>query len=412
MSRIMKLLAVANDENASPHERALAEETAERMMAKHMIDRFEAEQAAKKAGTATQRKPIQEDWEFASNAYVTKDGSGAEFDGQIRALMDAVLRHCNIRINPNYTYAKKVVGEDFETTRYSTDHSRKIYKIVGFPEDIAYAERIWFNVFRTFVSHINPQWDLDQNIEYNAYNFASAGVSWKQQVLLAEAAGDSRIEWPWRYQGENRNDKFFSSWNAGITIDPGNEPWGRSIHKLKRACKKYCDTHGVQYPYSGGAKLRMSSRNSFAQSYRSTIESRLQEIRKKAQEGDDGADRDKFALAIRDTSERVDEEFYHLFPDYDPEVRRKKQEEEAWRLAVLWASLSPAEQKRILREQEEEEVRWYRQQSKARRNYRTVREDPSTRFDEAAWNRGRNAAQSVNLRNDAEVKKETRKEID
>ena len=62
---------------------------------------------------------------------------------------------------------------------------------------------------------------------------------------------------------------------AGALIDPGNDAWGRSIHKLKRACKKYCTDHGVEYPYAGGTKLRLASRASFARSYNSTIGSRL-----------------------------------------------------------------------------------------------------------------------------------------
>jgi len=41
-----------------------------------------------------------------------------------------------------------------------------------------------------------------------------------------------------------------------------------------------------------------------------------------------------------------------------------------------------------------------------------VREDPTNRYDAAAWERGRQAGQSVNLRADEEVKEQVRKEID
>lgn len=412
MSRIMKLLNLANDEGAQPAERKLAEEHAERLMAQHMVDRFEAEQKAK-GNYHQKRKPIQETWEIVMSAYKSKtsDTSGNEFDYQVVDMMKYVLQHCGVRVNPNFTYAKKVMHAGTEQEYQGTDYSKRAYQIVGFAEDIAYAERIWFNVFRTFVSNVNPQWDISQPLEYNAYNFASAGVSWKQQVLLAEAAGDTRIEWPWRYQGEDRSQPFYSSFQANALIDPGNKPWGQSIHKLKRACKKYSDSNNVPYPYAGGTKLRVATRNSFARSYRQTIKERLNEIRKLAQTGEDHVDSNKFAVAIKDTKERVDEEFERLFPEFSEEARRKQQEAYEFERAVLWAALTPAEQAKVLREEAREEQRYQRRRAASRRNFGAIREDSAQKYDHAAWERGRSAAQTVNLRADAEVKKETRKEI-
>lgn len=408
MSKVMKLLERANHPDTPPHEAALAEQLAEKIMAKHMIDRFEAEQLAKKRGE-TVRRPVQEEWEFHKGAY-SKGNDDYEFEAQIESLMQTVLAHCNIRINRRGEYRKKVVGEDFGDVRYSVDYSTRVFKIVGFPEDIAYAERIWFNVFRTFVSNVNPTWDNSKSIEYNAYNFASAGVSWKQQVLLAEAAGDSRINWPWRYQGEDRNQPFYSSHMAGSPIDPGNDAWGKGIHQLKRACKKYSVEHEVAYPYAAGSKLRIASRNSFASSYRSTMEQRLVAMRTEAQK-DTGVGKEQFALAIRDTAERVEEEFYRLFPEYDPEVQARKRKDEEWARAAIWASLSPEEQRKALREEAAEYDKWERRSARARRNFRSVR-DSGRPYDEAAWDRGRSAANSVNLRDDAEVQKTQRKGIE
>lgn len=414
MSRIMKLLNLAADEEgATSHERQAAEEMAERLMEKHMVDRFEAEQAAKKMGNSI-RKPIQDSWEIYMSAIKVDDPTvaNAEFDAQILAMMQSVLKHCNVRVNTRFEYARKLIGEEFGTKKYATDYSRRVYKIVGFPEDIAYAERIWFNVFRTFVTNINPQWDVSKSIEWNAYNFASAGISWKQMVLIAEKAKDDRIEWPWRYQGDDKSAPFFSSFQAGIAIDPGNEPWGRSIHKLKRSCKKYCDDQGLDYPYARGAKLRVASRNSFARSYNATIGQRLEEIRRLAKQGADHVDENKFALAVRDTTERVDEEFYRLFPEFDPEVRRRQNEAAEREAQAAWASLTKAEKQQLLRKQEEDERRWARAARRGRRSYGTVREDPANRIDQAAWSRGERAAQSVNLRNDGEVQKPKTKGIE
>lgn len=412
MTRIMKLLNLANDESASPAERALAEEHAERMMAQHMVDRFEAEQKAKQFGTGT-RKPVKDEWIIQMSIPKTDEeyASASEFDFQIIGMMQYILEHCNVRVNKNWRHATKSMGEEFGVEKKATDYTKRVYNIVGFSEDIAYAERIWFRVYRMFVSNVNPQWDVDQPIDYNAYNFASAGVSWKQQVLIAENAKDTRLEWPWRYQKDDKDAPFYTTWQSGGLIDPGNEPWGRSIHKLKRACKKYCTDNNKTYPYAAGAKLRVATRNSFARSYKAEIVRRMDEIRAKAEQGEGHVDIDKFALAVVDTKQRVDEEFYRLFPEYDPAVQAEKRAREEFMRACEWAALTPTQQREVLKQQQEAEDRWIQNAMRARRNYRTIREDPAERYDGAAWERGREAAQKVNLRDDAEVKDENRKSI-
>jgi hypothetical protein len=130
-------------------------------------------------------------------------------------------------------------------------------------------------------------------------------------------------------------------------------------------------------------------------------------MRRKAQET--VGDSDRFALAIIDTKEQVDAEFYRLFPEFDPEVRRQQTEAEEWRRAVIWASLSPAEQAKILKEQAREEARWRRRAASARSNYGRIRENPYENVENAAWGRGRRVADKVNLRDDGEVKKQNRK---
>jgi hypothetical protein len=397
MARINKLLNMAADERTPEHERKSAEEFAERLMAQHMIEEHELRQAAERSGKRV-RTPVVFDWavNFAESANEAVADQW-EFDHQVLDMMMYVIEHCNVRVNPNYKYRD----------------GQRVYQIVGFKDDITYAERIWFNVFKTFVSNVNPHWDVDKSIEFNAYNFASAGVSWKDQVLLAEKAKDTRLEWPWRYQDTDPEADFYTrySWTAGDPIIRDNEPWGKSIHKLKRACKKYCDSNGLDYPYAGGSKLRIATRNSFARSYRATIKQRLDDIRKLAQEGEEHVDAGKFALALVDTRERVDAEFYNVFPEFDPEVKKRKDAERMAAAQARWDNLSPKEQQKILRDRAREDAKWARRRNTARRNYRAVREDPTTRTDNAAWARGRQAAQTVNLRADEEVKKQNKKEI-
>ena len=392
MTRVMKLMALANDESATPAERQLAAERAEKIMADNMIDRFEAAQRLKN-GDTNARKPIHEKWVLP-----IADTGSYEFNGVVSELFQYVLQHCNIRLSHKVKHTNDG-GWEFD--------------VVGFREDIMYAERIWFNVFKAFVNNVNPKWSKENSIEYNAYMFASAGMSWKDQVLLAEKSGDDRIDWPWRYQNQNpadRNTYTEFGWKVGKPIDPGNAPWGRAIHKLKRACKKYCTDNGVEYPYASGKNLRTATRTSFARSYRSTITARLSELRRKAKV-DNVSDNNKFALALNDTRARVDEEFYRIFPEYDPENIRKRYEEEDFLRACEWAELTPEEQRRVLKEQAEQRAREERRASRAQRNYRAMREDPANRIDSAAWARGRDIASKVNLRADEEVSKQERQAV-
>ena len=108
---------------------------------------------------------------------------------------------------------------------------------------------------------------------------------------------------------------------------------------------------------------------------------------------------------------RVDEEFYRIFPQYDPENIRKKYEEEEFLRACEWAELTPEEQQQVLREQAEQRFREEKRANRARRNYRAMREDPADRIDSAAWARGRDVASKVNLRADEEVNEQERQAV-
>lgn len=380
----MKLLAMAEDESCTPDERKAFEERADALMAKHMIDRMEAEEALKRAGGDITRKPVVDSWQIQLSAHRSEfTGGNYEFDGHLVDMMKYILKHCNVRVNPDYKYVTGNIRE---------------YQIVGFTEDIRYAERIWFNVFKAFVGNVNPHWEVSASLGENAYNYACAGVQWKHQVLLAEKAGDTRLEFPIRM--------------GDVPIEsPDNKPWWRSVGKLRRECQKYCKDNELMYPYTNGSQLRVASRVSFARSYRATIKGRLDDMRKKSEKQFDVSDSNKFALAVIDTAEKVDEAFYLAFPQYRPDNVRKRQEEQEFRRACLWASLSPAEQRRVLRDEQREEEKWQRQYEREQRNFKVVREDPAERFNAVAWKRGETAANSVNLRADEEVKEETKREL-
>jgi hypothetical protein len=381
MSRIMKLLDKANHANTPPAEAKLAEEHAERLMAQWQIDRMDL--------TVEEKSKVETDyWDLRVG-----DVKG-EFAAHMSSLMKEVLKHCGVRVNEKFTYPKDDEGV--------TDWGTRRYQIVGFPEDMAYAERIWFRVFKEFVSNLAPKWSKDATIAQNAYSLVNAGFEWQQIVLMANAAGDERMP-----VSELERCGDYRSRNYGKQIPvKGNRPLIRGIQMLRKGHKEECERRGESAAYRKGANLRAASRTSYAMSFNSTIRQRLAEMRKATKET--VSDKDKYALAVRTTAEQVDEEFYRLFPEYDPKVQEERRKREEFLRACNWASLSPEEQKRILREDEAAERRWQARMNRARNNHRAMYRDNT---DYAAWERGRRSAQSVNLRDDGEVKNKAKKGI-
>ncbi len=353
---------------------------AEAMMAQHMIDRMDL-------------KP-EEKSRITTSVWDLNVGDNAEFGAQLSSLMQTVLRHCHVRTNPKFAYGKKDDG--------STNWGIKQYTIVGFPEDIGYAERIWFRVFKEFISNLSPRWDSSASLEINAYTLARSNMDWQAIVLAANDAGDERIPVsilePPRWPGDSQR-----------THVKGNRPLIKAVKMLRDAYKAECDERGEPYEYTRGNRARGAYRVSFSQAFGSTIANRLREMRESAQ--DTVSDRDKFALALVDTKEQVDAEFYRLFPEYDPEIRRKQQEAVDLEAIRLFLSMTPEEQAYVIKAEKDAERRWRQRASRARKGYGAVRENPYDNVERSAWDRGRSAASKVNLRDDGEVKTHDRKGI-
>lgn len=365
MNRVMALLERAAHPATPPAEAKLCEEKADALMAQHMIDRMDLTVEEKS-------KIIKTTWDVRIN---DAGSDSYEFYSTIMALLRNVLLHCGIRLNPRVEYAKDEAGK--------IDWNRKRLILVGFPEDISYAEQIWFTIFKTFIMNVNPQWDLSKSLGENVYDQINAGKTWR---VIQDMAYDARPD------------------HYGLAGKFADAPCKSGGPILNKAYKAVLKERGEE---NGVTRRNKAYRASFARSYSATIGERLSVMRAKAKEA--VSDSDKFALALRDTKEQVDAEFYRLFPEYDPEVRRRMAEQEAAEAAAEFAKLSPEEQARKLKQQADEEARWARRSRRARSNYGRVRE--SDRTDMAAWRRGKSVADAVNLRVDAKVKSNKKGEL-
>lgn len=372
MTRIMRLMERANHPETPEAERVACMDRAEEMMARHMIDRMDL----KPESTS---KVVADTWDIM---WGDIDG---EFRYHVQDLVLMVVKHCGIRVHPDIGYARDENGR-------TEMPLRKRFKLVGFPEDMMYADQIWFRVFKEFVSNISPKWDASKPLAENVYQFARAGLSWGQIHSAASNAREDRYGLPELLNGGGA--------------------------KLRNLYREECQRRGEEY---NKTRTHEAYRATFVQSYSATIGRRLRDMRDSAKEHI--ADNDKFAVALRSTQERVDEEFYRLYPEYDPAVIRRMKDAEAAEILAQWHALSDddkravaayaeAEREQISKANDEWERKWRAREARgqrARRNYGAVRERVT--FDQTAWDRGNSVASKVNLNVDAEVKDHKKGEL-
>jgi|SRR6516165_855306 hypothetical protein len=305
IQRVMKLLALAADENATEAERELAAQNAENLMAQHMIDRFND---LKDLGSQAKTKPIKDTWT------VTLGRENREFNSAVRSLIIAILKHNNIRFYPRLAWGTDENGH--------TDYDTEVWTIVGYPEDIAYAEAIWFRVFREFVMSVNPSWNASQSLGYNLFHLTRAGLKWNEIWKIAYRNG------------------------ADVPDPATNSYSANSPSMLKREVKKYMREAGLG-DYTPHTQRHKAYRSSFAESFAGTISQRLRTMRAAAEKVTVG----DLLPALRSTAKYVDEEFERLFGD---EIRKMMAEDAAYRAKL------PRRRYRIKASDNYDETAWER----------------------------------------------------
>lgn len=254
-----------------------------------------------------------------------------EVGEELRYLLHDILRHCNCRAVSTYRSAT----------------------VVGFPEDIEYAKALWPIVMIELVRHLYPRWSKEAAFDTNVYNFVKGGYKWQ---MIYQAAYDQGIDIKWPDGG-----------------------------RLKRAYHRECKARGEEP--TAHTQKHSAFRKSYAQAFQHTIASRLAEMRRRNEQGATVDDRDKFALALRDTAEQVDAEFYRMYPQYDPEYLRKQsaafQEAERLRRESMTQAERDAEDARAAREYERDRKRYDRLRNKE--------------YEPNGWAHGTKVAQRVDL---------------
>jgi hypothetical protein len=310
------LLELASREDAPAEERELAQRKADALLLKYRID------AATVKGAPERREVGHEEWDI---------DWPWEFYEDMSSLMYYITAHCNLRMA--YTYRKTTV--------------------VGFAEDIQFANMLWTTTLLEFVRHMYPTWDKRASFDDNVYRMVKGGYKWAK--IHAEH----------------------------VIADPAGAP-AKLSSRYKAAYVRQCGVLGEEV--TAHTQRHSAFRASYSQAFVATIARRLREMRINS-EREVVDDADRYALAVRSTAQQVEEEFYRLYPQFDPDA-----------MAKASAAQREAEQRRrdamTQAERDAEDARLSKEAERARKHYERTR---SQKYDPNGWKRGTQVGSNVDL---------------
>lgn len=379
VSRVQKLLAVAMNEGATEAERSLAQERADALMAAHMIEQHELAKDDPARSRVTDAV-----WRFNFHG---------EFGTQMESLLQAIVKHTTCRAEVTYDYVRDAEGRQTS--------NRKVI-IVGTPENLSYAERLWLVVFTELVRNMFPKWDNAKSLEANVYAFVRAGFKWKDIHEIVWDNAPHLISNPYPPAEQ-------PSWNptANYAGDGG---------KLKRAYHRELKERGEEK--QSHTSRHSAYRSAYVSAYCDTIRERLYEMEQRAKEEtrfNHYPSESKYALAVIDSQAASDARFYEIFPDKHPDVVRAKQDEmwETHRARAEAEARAEREKFERMTPRQQEEYRAKQTRKRARQERaadRWYEEQQRKGQDYAGASHGRRVAEKVNL-NDNKNISNNRKEL-
>lgn len=348
MERIRAALAIAENPASTEAEREAALRSANGMMTKHAIDQAMLD-AARTVGE--RRVPTQVVFEMYES------GSGvSEWNAYFRTIMHELARTNRCRCIIRFGHKSNVT-------------------IVGMQEDVDWVQLLWMQIFLEFVSRVNPKWDNDRSEGANIMALKEAGFKWAEIWNMCKAANGGQMR--------GNPDSY----------NPQRCRW--MIVEYKKEQQRTGREHV-------GTQRFEAYRTSFVAAFADRVNARLEQQREDEKEQTEATPGS--ALALTDVRDRVDEEFYRLFPSARPMTDEellayKRRVDEEARLAAkkdaeFLASLSDKERKKVLDEREREKVRRAKDNDRYWRDQQRMQEKL---YDHAGWAAGRTAADGVNL---------------
>lgn len=239
--------------------------------------------------------------------------------------------------------------------------------VVGYPADVFYGKVLFERAIAELEETLNPQWRAGMSDEQNIFRIKNSGKTWAE---VAEEFAE----------------------NKDLEKIP-------AVQSVMYRYDKWTKLVGVE-------RLRQTRRhdayrNSLQESFSSTLYSRLEDLRRRAEGQEEPGE---YAIAIVKDEDALREEFYTLFPEMRPKSAEERE--------AFWSEYRAKEAARARAEEERrakltdkqraaEDAQRERAERRAEREYQAYRE--RNRKDAAGWTVGNHAAKRVRVRLDDEM---------
>jgi hypothetical protein len=252
-TKVRALLDTADSYRAEGNHEAAAlyQGKAEALMVKYRIEQEET--IAKDPQSA---KPIQVDIDLC--------GFGSKYRTQYHHMWYYIAQHTGVREYVEYVYT------DGGTIMRA--------HVVGYEEDIRYAEMLFTSARLVFMEKLEPKIDRSLSDQVNVYRLRSAGI---ERVRIAEMMWDNA-------------DKLF-------------------LGRVGRLYKAECEERGEEALLSGRGVTGKAYREQYAEQFVSTLRMRLFYARQAAEASGGG-------LVLHGRNERLKEAFYTFYPNQRPKA--------------------------------------------------------------------------------------------
>lgn len=224
-----------------------------RTKAEQMMKKYRLEQEDIIASDPAAVKPIQVDLHLA--------GYGSHYRSQYSAMWYWIAKHCEVLSWQEYAYT--------EGGYILRAH------VVGYEEDVRYAEMLFTSARLVFTERLEPKIDPNLTDQVNVYRLRSAGI---ERIRIAQMMWDN-------------TDKVF-------------------LGRVGRLYKAECDNRGEEAMLSGRGVTGKAYREQYAEQFVTTLQTRLWQARQAAGEGG--------GLVLHGRKERVQEAFYTFYPNKRP----------------------------------------------------------------------------------------------
>lgn len=338
--KVRKMLDLANHANTGAAEREAFLAKADEMMVKHAID---AAMLDATLNINQRRAPVVETVPMWDKHSV----HAQRFSTVLREVCKTVRVRCN--------------------EKYEWDTTDQNVTLVGFNDDVQYAQLLFTNIQFAFIGAVKPTWDMARGFDANVAACRESGMAWEEIARAGMRAGDPEARWP----------------------DGGT---------LGRAVARDCKKRGVPIPK---VTRHAAYANTFSEAFVTRICARLEELRDAGEEQAKGSGAE---LVLVHAAEQVDDAFFELFPNLRPKTEEElKAARDAWKAKqqlerekhdAWWATLTPAQQAAEERKIQAQHEKDSRESDKYWRRYDKLN---AARYDSAGDRAGARAADAVRL---------------